>query len=231
VCTIHCIASNHYTYDESIHSFFQLTSETWHPATSSFTFVGYWSSLGILNHLSISRLRTDEVSKLQRRICLSFHSCMKKMPRTINSILRRWHEILSLPKQSPRTWYRDRVREELKELRMVKTPLQKLSETSDVFFSISRARYDGIPVQNLPPFVASRHSFVYLYMLTKYTLRWAFYRMAAFLCGVARPDSVREVVNPMKDHKLAEIASRHRIDPKKFHRVSSRLRRVWPLLP
>jgi hypothetical protein len=139
--------------------------------------------------------------------------------------------MLGLSRQSPPSWYRDRLREELRERRMAETPWQKLSETSDVFFSISRARYDGFPIRKLPPFVASRHVLLYAYMLAKYTLRWKFYRTAAILCNIHHYDLVREVVNPSKDHKLDEVASRYQIDPVEFKRVGRQLRRVWPLLP
>jgi len=154
----------------------------------------------------------------------------RKMRPTVDVLLRRWHGMLGLSRQSPPSWYRDRLREELQERRIAKTPWQKLSETSDVFFSISRAQYDGFPVRKLPPFVASRHVLVYAYMLAKYTLRWKFYRTAAILCNAPHSDLVREVVNPSKDHKLDEVASRHQIDPVEFKRVGRQLRRVWPLL-
>ena len=145
--------------------------------------------------------------------------------------LKRWHKMLNLSPQSPSSWYRDRLREELAEHRIATTPWQKLSEASDVFFSISRAQYDGFPVRNLPPFVSFRHSFVYTYMVIKYTLRWKFYRRAAIMCKASHYDSVREVVNPSKDRKLEEVASRHQIDPAEFKKVGRRLRKVWPLLP
>ena len=51
------------------------------------------------------------------------------------------------------------------------------------------------------------------------------------LYGAPRYDLVREVVNPSKDYKLDEVASRHQIDPVQFKQVGGRLRRVWPLLP
>ncbi|PWW74497.1 hypothetical protein C7212DRAFT_326931 [Tuber magnatum] len=148
----------------------------------------------------------------------------------VDMLLRRWHRMLGLSRQSPPSWYRDRVREELRERRTAKTPWQKLSETSDVFFSISRARCDGFPVRTLPPFVASRDILLYTYMLAKYTLRWKFYRTAATLCNTPY-DKVREVINPNKDYKLDEVASRYQIDPVEFRRVCRQLRRVWPLLP
>jgi hypothetical protein len=51
------------------------------------------------------------------------------------------------------------------------------------------------------------------------------------LCRAPRYDLVCGVVNPSKDHKLDEVASRHQVDPVEFKRVGRRLRRVWPLLP
>ena len=114
---------------------------------------------------------------------------------------------------------------------MANTALERLSETSDVFFAISRARYDGFPVGRLPPVPVSRNVMVYAYMLGKYSLRWGFYRMVARICK--KPDwrAVREVVNPRKDSKLREVATRHGIDPERFEWVGRRLRWVWPLLP
>lgn len=148
-----------------------------------------------------------------------------------DALLKRWHGMLGLSRQSPPSWYRDRLREELLEHRLAKTRLMKISEASDVFFSSSRAQYDGFPVRKLPPFVTSRHVFVYAYMLAKFTLRWSFYRTAAIMCNAPRHDLVREVVNPSKDQKLEEVAARHQIDPVVFKRVGRQLRQVWPLLP
>lgn len=146
-------------------------------------------------------------------------------------LLKRWHRFLGLPQHSPPSWYRDRLREELQERRTAKTAWERLSETSDVLFSISRARYDGFPVRSLPNFVASRHVLVYAYMLAKYTMRWNFYRITAILCSAPHYDRVREVVNPSKDSKIKEVASRHHIDTVKFQKVGRQLRRVWPLFP
>ncbi|KAJ7065023.1 hypothetical protein C8F01DRAFT_785835 [Mycena amicta] len=153
------------------------------------------------------------------------------MQRRLDAVLRRWHRMLGLSLQSPPSWYRDRLREELRERRDARTRLQRLSETSDVFFSVVRARYDGFPTRNLPPFKALEHTPVYAYMVAKYTLRWGFYRATAFLSGASQYRSVREVVNPAKDSKLAEVAARHLVDPEKFQLVGRRLRAFWPLLP
>ena len=135
---------------------------------------------------------------------------------TGDALLKPWHAMLDLPQQTPPSWYRDRLREELRERRIAKIPWQKLSEASDVFFSSSRAQYDGFPVRKLPPFVTSRHVLVYAYIMAKFTSRWKFYRTAAIICNVPRYDLVREVVNPSKDQKLEEVASRHQIDPVEF---------------
>jgi hypothetical protein len=152
------------------------------------------------------------------------------MNTTIELLLRRWHQFLNLPRQTPPSWYRHRLYEELRERKAAKRFRSRLSETSDVFFSISRAKYDGFPVRRLPPFMASRHSLLYAYMLSNYTLRWTFYRTVARLCSTPHHRLVREVVNPGKDLKLEEVASRHHIDVEKFCRVGWQLWRVWPLL-
>lgn len=157
-------------------------------------------------------------------------SLQQIMPSLGIALLRRWHGLLGLARQSPRSWYRDRICEELRERRTARSKWEKLSETSDVFFSIIRAQYDGYPVRKLPNFV-SQHVPVYAYMLAKYTSRWTFYRTVAFFCNVSRYDLVREVVNPSRTHKLDEVARRYRIDPAKFKRVGCQLRCVWPLLP
>ncbi|PGG96047.1 hypothetical protein GX51_08008 [Blastomyces parvus] len=134
--------------------------------------------------------------------------------------LRFWYGRLRFPPQSTPSWYRDRLREELQERRLAKTPWQKLSERSDVFFAITRARYDGIltTAPKLPSPFAPRYMLVYTYMLAKYTSRWMFYRTAAIFCSAPCWDLVCEVVNPNKDHKLEEVASRHQMDPARFRR-------------
>ena len=148
-----------------------------------------------------------------------------------DKLLNQWHGLLGLSRQTPPSWYRDRLREELREHRTAKTCLQKLSEASDVFFSSSRAQYDGFPIRRLPATATLRHVLVYAYMLVKFTSRWKFYRTAALICRIPHRDGVREVVNPGRDEKLGEVASRHQIDPVKFKKIGRQLRRVWPLLP
>ncbi|EKV06529.1 hypothetical protein PDIG_77260 [Penicillium digitatum PHI26] len=145
--------------------------------------------------------------------------------------LRWWFAMLNLQRQSYVSWHRDRIREELCERRIAESCWQKRSETADVLFSITRARYDGFSIRN-PSCLSGIHSSpIYMYMLAKYTSRWSFFKVAAFFCNARHWNLVNEVVNPSKDHKLREVASRHEIDQKDFHRVSCRLRRIWPLLP
>jgi hypothetical protein len=147
------------------------------------------------------------------------------------ALLSRWHAMLGLTRQETRSWHQDRVKEELMERRAAKTPLQKLSETSDVFFSLLRARYDGFPISGLPTSCISRYSLVLLYMLAKYTLRWSFYRMASLLCQRSPRIGIGQVVNPRKDHNLQQVACRHHINPDLFKQTCHRLLRVFPLLP
>ena len=145
-------------------------------------------------------------------------------------ILQKWYHMLNLPRQSQRSWHLERYREELAELDGARTRLEKLSESSDVFFAISRAQHDGFPITDLPSF-HTRHIAIYAYMLAKYTSRWAFYQVLAFLCKAPSRSTVREVVNPSKDEKLEAVALRHNIDPTKFISTGHRLRRVWLLPP
>jgi hypothetical protein len=148
-----------------------------------------------------------------------------------HTALRLWFQTLNLPRQSHFSWHRARLQEELYERRTAKTNWQKLSETSDVLFSITRAQYDGFPTRN-PSCLSGLHfTPIYLYMLAKYTSRWSFFRVVALFCNAQHWNLVHEVVNPSKDHKLIDVASRHAIDQKDFQRVSRQLRRIWPLFP
>lgn len=146
-------------------------------------------------------------------------------------ILHWWLTMLRLARQSPPSWYRNRLREELRERQAAVTAWEKLSESSDVLFSILRARHDGHPIGTPPPYRIWHNSLAYGYMVVKYTSRWSFYRTATRFCSNIDHRMVCEVVNPAKDHKLEQVALRHQIDPLIFRRTCHRLRRVWPLLP
>ncbi|RDW76540.1 uncharacterized protein DSM5745_06532 [Aspergillus mulundensis] len=152
----------------------------------------------------------------------------------LNPILRTWHRTLRLTRQPSASWHRARIAEELKERRVARNQLEKLSETSDVLFSISRARHDGFAIR-LRPSVFS-HPLAYGHMLAKFTSWWGFYRAAASLSGAQWPRNVREVVSPAREAKLDEVAARHGIDAVRFNavrfrKISRRMLRIWPLLP
>jgi hypothetical protein len=149
-------------------------------------------------------------------------------------LISKWLTHLNLARQTPQAWHRARLREELLERRRAVTPLARLSESSDVFFTLHRARHDGFPIRRVPAFRLSQQGPVYAYMLAKYTLRWGFYRLVAMLCRGSRGQGrglVSEVVNPAKDSKLDEVARRHGFQAERFRRVGRRVRWVWPLLP
>jgi hypothetical protein len=118
----------------------------------------------------------------------------------VNALLRKWYDKLGLARQTPPSWYRDRLREELLERRTARWPMLKLSETADVFLTVIRARYDGFPIRTLPSFMF-RQTLI-SYMITKYIFRWKLYRTTVRLCGSPDFTQVCEVVNPRKDHKL-----------------------------
>ena len=146
------------------------------------------------------------------------------------ALLTRWHRFLALPRQTSLSWHIARLTEELEECRLAKTYLERLSETSDVYFVLSRARYDGCPIPTSRFSLPSASVLVFAYMVAKLTLRWLFYRIAAWICkGDWR--NVRVVINPKKGSKLEEVAVRHGIEKETFRRVAARLRWVWPLLP
>ena len=130
------------------------------------------------------------------------------MDRVAKAVLKRWYGMLGLPRR-PSSWYRQGLQEELEELQEATTFWHRLSETSDVYFVITRALYDGHPLGELPSFASSRNCLIYAYMMAKLTSRWAFYRTGAILSGAPRANLVREVVNPSKDSKLDVVASRH----------------------
>ncbi|KAH8705190.1 hypothetical protein BGW36DRAFT_367049 [Talaromyces proteolyticus] len=140
--------------------------------------------------------------------------------------LRAWHEWLSLSRQTPESWHQYRLMEEQQECHDADTLLLKLSETSDVLFSISRARYDGYDIANLPFIFSYQYFLPYCYMLAKFSSRCMFYKTAATLCDAPNAGTVREVVNPAKDEKLDQVAVRHQINPTRFKHVSRQLRRV-----
>lgn len=145
--------------------------------------------------------------------------------------LQLWLRSLKLPRQSHASWHRNRLREELQELRLAKSHLARLSEASDVMFCITRAQFDGFPSCRIPSLPGYQVAPICAYMLVKFTSRWLFFKLAALICKEKHWKSINEVVNPSKDEKIASVACRHQVDPEIFQRISRGLRRVWPLLP
>ncbi|GKZ21541.1 hypothetical protein AbraIFM66951_006723 [Aspergillus brasiliensis] len=148
-----------------------------------------------------------------------------------NQFRRKWHTFLNLPRQSNISWHKNRLSEELLERRKATTPLTRLSETSDILFTLSRAQYDGFPLPFRPSWSWTFNALASGYMLGKFTSRWWFYRVAAYYAGKHDWRAVREVVNPRKGAKLDEVAGRHGMDKGNFGRVGRRLLWVFPVLP
>ncbi|KAJ5431729.1 hypothetical protein N7445_008227 [Penicillium cf. griseofulvum] len=92
-----------------------------------------------------------------------------------NTALRLWFQTLSLPQQSHLSWHRARLREELCERRTAKTSWQKLSETSDVLFSITRSQYDGFLIRNPSCFSCLHSTPIYLYITRRdgHFIKWS----------------------------------------------------------
>lgn len=152
------------------------------------------------------------------------------------TFLTSWHTLLSLQRQSSASWYMNVLREETLEFEQAVSYVDKLSEESDLFFILSRSRFDKYPIGALPSLISVekglfRNVAVYAYMVGKYSGRWIFYRVVARVCGKEDWRSVNEVINPTKGFKLRTVASRHGVDQGGFERVAKRLLRVWPLLP
>lgn len=85
---------------------------------------------------------------LHRHLLKPPHAPIRSMMRPF---MRHWHGMLGLVSHSP-PWYRARLREELRERRAALIGWQKLSETADVLFCVSRACYDGFPVRRIALF-------------------------------------------------------------------------------
>ncbi|KAL4985538.1 hypothetical protein BDW68DRAFT_189613 [Aspergillus falconensis] len=146
-------------------------------------------------------------------------------------LLKKWHTLLGLSRKPELAWHRSRLTEELLERRMAATPLSRLSETSDILFTLSRAQHDGFSIYFRPSWSRTYNGLAKIYMLSKFTSRWGFYRVAAYCAGKRDWRAVREVVNPRKRAKVDEVALRHGIPTRVFRRVCARLLWVLPVLP
>ncbi|RKF80642.1 hypothetical protein GcM1_191026 [Golovinomyces cichoracearum] len=172
--------------------------------------------------------RYANLGRIQKQVVTSHQRLSGELKPFHVVLVNRWHSLLSIAPQHNKTWYQDRLREEFRERNEAQGWLEQISETSDIFYNITRAHHDGFPIGRLPGFKPS-HLPIYVYMIGKYTLRWAFYRIAARLCDSPHKN-IREVINPHKDHKLEKIAVRYDMDRSEFKAVTHQLRRFWPLL-
>lgn len=149
-----------------------------------------------------------------------------------DSLIRNWYRKLELARHPTAAWYRERHQGEKDEYNEASTRVEKLSEKSDVYFALLRGKYDGFPIDETPKVFTLENVGVYAYMVGKYSMRWGFYRATAWMCKGSGGYQVNEVVNPMKDAKLEDVARRYPgIDPVELKRMAKRLRWVWPLFP
>lgn len=146
------------------------------------------------------------------------------------ALLTAWLRVLNFARHSP-SWYRARVVEELAERRDAHNSLHRVTETADVIFSLCRARHDGCPVHGVPAFTLQRQGLIYAVMVTKFTVRWMFWKALAWWCGKSDWKHVSEVVNYGKDEKVKQVAARWSIDPEKAVQVARRMRWVWVPIP
>ncbi|KAI0993864.1 hypothetical protein K3495_g14320 [Podosphaera aphanis] len=176
----------------------------------------------------MSFARNTSSTLLKKKPGLLLDTSYTRSTSSKKTLINRWHSLLGVKRQSTASWYRERLREELRERREARGFLERLSETSDVFYNVTRAQHDGMKIATLPAFTPA-HLPIYAYMVGKYTLRWGFYRTAARLCHVPH-DNICEVVNPTKDSKVEKVARCHDIDATQFKAAARQLRQVWPLL-
>lgn len=140
-------------------------------------------------------------------------------------IYKRWHDFLDMPKKT-RQWHIDDVADEYAELDEAKGPINRWSEYSDVVYTITRSRWDGHDIES--PLTNWQFAYGSLYMFPKYTLRFAFFKQAGKKLGAKQ--SLHEVRNPKKVHKLHHIAGKYDLDPADFTATCKRQLRYWPLL-
>ena len=124
-------------------------------------------------------------------------------------------------------WHESDLADELAEYYEETSLFKKWSELSDVVYTCTRGRWGGYVIPF--PFKPWQFYLGTIYMFPKYSGRWLFFRAAAKKAGAAQ--SVHEVRNPKKTHKLHIIAKLNGIDKKTFQRVCEKQLKYWPLLP
>lgn len=146
-----------------------------------------------------------------------------------DTVFARWHKMLRLAHHE-RSWYRDRLREELEEQRRAIT-CYTASERPPMFSSRSAEPATTTFPSAACPLSPSRNMALSMRICLRSTVCADPSTRPRHSFDAPRYRSVGEVVNPNKDEKLVGLACRHKIDSTQSTGVGRALRRVWPLLP
>jgi hypothetical protein len=130
-----------------------------------------------------------------------------------------WHTKLDMPKYDL-DWHKQDIQDEYEELLEEKGFINRWSETSDIVYTYTRAKWSGHTELEFP---LNKFQFIWgsIYMFPKYTLRWKLFRKAAQ--KIDPNSNITEVRNPKKIHKLDEIAERNNLDKDLFKKEVGRL--------
>lgn len=122
-------------------------------------------------------------------------------------------------------WHEKDVADEVAELREARGLFSRWSELSDVVYTVTRARWSGHNISF--PRSALAFAVGVLYMIPKYSSRWAFFHKL----GKSFGKDFHMVRNPARAEKLRALAVANDIDPGEFESRAKKLLRFWPLLP
>lgn len=125
-----------------------------------------------------------------------------------------WHKLLGMPKHD-KAWHEQDLVDELGEYNQETSIVKKWSELSDVVYTCTRGRWSG---HDIPfPFARWQFALGVIYMIPKYSGRWLFFKRAGKRAKTAQ--TIHEVRNPQKTHKLHHIAEKYEIDPEQFQEI------------
>jgi hypothetical protein len=141
-------------------------------------------------------------------------------------MIEKWHTLLGMEKHDL-AWYESDLEDELTEYRNEQKLIAKWSELSDVVYVCTRAKWSGTYIPF--PFTRAVLYLGALYMIPKYTGRWLFFRTAGKKSRAR--NTIREVRNPKKIHKLHLIAHENGINAQAFQEICEKQLKYWPLLP
>lgn len=123
-------------------------------------------------------------------------------------------------------WHKNDINDEYQELLEAKKVIHRMSEMSDIVYTVTRTRWDGYQMA----FPIKKHQIALgtLYMFPKITGRWLFFKRAGKKAGAKR--KITEVRNPDKTYKLHIIAKKYDIDAELFTKICQKQRKHWLLL-